>query len=473
MAEGIQRAGEWELIECKLLTSTGLDHNLLPHIMGVTLYENMYQSCIVGTLMMHNSLSLSNIAPIIGQEFISIKFGTPTMNDDNAKLDFTENVFHTRGLAKREVLDESEFIALDFVSTELFRNLRIRVSEAFDGSVSSIVSKMLKRIKCEKDRYIEPTNGRIRYIAPNLTPFGVIQKVLPRATSGTSSQKSPSPVYGFWESTKGMHFRTIDSCIAQQPRWRYTNIDMDRNLKNGQPSIMDGLSAIRGLALKTNDSMMDMATGVLNSTLITHNTHTKSFTKTEYNYLDAFEGEQHIGDGHPLYNNSGHAIEDKGKGRISDGTGKIFLSSTVEEKNTFIDPSYTDSSGNYSFVGYKPYTWLQRQHSQQHQLSEGIKINITVMGNTVVSAGDIVTVDLPKRQIDRVEGEKEKFDTFVQGDFLVKAIKHKFIVGQDHTMVIELVRDSVAVKYDEIETSIEPRPANTGHEFNDIYVIES
>ena len=51
------------------------------------------------------------------------------------------------------------------------------------------------------------------------------------------------------------------------------------------------------------------------------------------------------------------------------------------------------------------------------------------MGNTVVSAGDIVTVDLPKRQIDKVQGEKEKFDTFVQGDFLVKAIKHKFVVG--------------------------------------------
>jgi hypothetical protein len=472
MAEGIQRAGEWELLECKLLTSTGLDHDLLPHMLGITLYENIYQACMSGTLMMHNSFSLSNIAPIIGQEFISVKFRTPTMDDDNAKLDFTENVFHTRGVAKREVLDESEFIALDFVSTELMRNLRIRVSEAFDGSVSSIVSKMLKRVKCEKDRYIEPTNGRIRYIAPNLRPFGVIQKILPRAISGTSSQKSPSPVFLFWESTKGMHFRTIDSCIAQQPRWKYTNIAMDRT-SPVPPTILDGLSAIRGLALKTNDSMMDMATGVLNSTLITHNTHTKSFTKTQYNYLDAFESEQHIGDGHPLYNTSGHAIEDKGKGRISDGTGKIFLSSTVEEKNTFFDPSYTDSSGNYSFVGYKPYTWLQRQHSQQQQLTEAIKININVMGNTVVSAGDIVTVDLPKRQIDKVQGERDKFDTFVQGDFLVKAIKHKFIIGQDHTMAIELVRDSVAVKYDEIETSIEPRPANTGHEFNDIYVIES
>lgn len=473
MTEGIQRAGEWELLDCSLLTSTGLKHNLLPHIMGVTLYEDMDKPCISGSLMMHNSFSLTNIAPIIGQEFISIKFGTPTMNDDNAKLDFTENVFHTRGLTKREILDETELIGLDFVSTELMRNLRIRVSEAFDGSVSSIVSKMLQRVQCEKDRYIEPTNGRIRYIAPNLTPFGVIQKILPRAISGTSSQKSPSPVFGFWESTKGMHFRTVDSCIAQQPRWRYTNIDMERNLKHGQPSVFDGLSAIRGLALKTNDSMMDMATGVLNSTLITHNTHTKSFIKTEYNYLDAFENEQHIGDGHPLYNTSGHAIEDKGKGRISDGTGKIFLSSTVEQENTFFDPSYTDTSGNYSFVGNKPETWLQRRQSQLHQLTEAIKININVMGNTVVSAGDIVTVDLPKRQTDRVQGEKEKFDTFVQGDFLVKAIKHKFIVGQDHTMVIELVRDSVAVKYDEIETSIEPRPINTGHEFNDIYVIES
>jgi len=473
MTDGIQKAGQWDLLECNLLTSTGLKHNLLPHIIGVNLYENIFQSCMSGSLILHNSFSLSNIARIIGQEFITIKFATPTMDDDKAELDFTENVFHTRGLTKREVFNETEVIGLDFVAVELMRNLRVSVSESLEGSVSSIVSKMLKRVQCEKDRYIEPSNGRIRYIAPNITPYDVIRRIAPRAISGTTSDKSPSPVYAFWESTKGVHFRTIDSCIAQKPRWRYTDIDMNRNLNKGQPSVLDGLTAIRGLTLTTNDSMMDISTGVLSSTLITHNTHTKSFIKTEYNYLDKFENEQHIGGGHPLYSQSGHAIEKNGRGRISDGSGKTFLRSTVEQETTFFDPSYTDTAGNYSYMGNKPETWLQRRNSQINQLSEAITINIVVMGNTVVSAGDIVTVDLPKRQVDKVEGDRDKFDAFVQGDFLVKAIKHKFIVAGDHTMNIELVRDSIAIQHDEIEVSIEPRPKIGGLEYNDIYVIES
>ena len=44
MTDAIQRAGQWDLLECNLLTSTGLRHNLHPHIIGVTLYENMFQS---------------------------------------------------------------------------------------------------------------------------------------------------------------------------------------------------------------------------------------------------------------------------------------------------------------------------------------------------------------------------------------------------------------------------------------------
>ena len=54
----------------------------------------------------------------------------------------------------------------------------------------------------------------------------------------------------------------------------------------------------------------------------------------------------------------------------------------------------------------------------------------------------------------------------------MKAIKHTFVVGGDHTMNMELVRDSFAVEHEEIEVSIEPRPVNKGHEYNDIYVVE-
>ena len=103
---------------------------------------------------------------------------------------------------------------------------------------------------------------------------------------------------------------------------------------------------------------------------------------------------------------------------------------------------------------------------------DAITVRMDAMGNTVVSAGNMVNVDLPKKQTDKVEGEKDKFDAFVQGQFLVKAIKHTFVVGGDHTMNMELVRDSFAVEHEEIEVSIEPRPVNKGHEYNDIYVVE-
>ncbi len=466
----IQRAGQFDIEIATLYTSTGLAQDIRPNLVNITLYESMEFNSISGEMTLHTQFGLTNVGPIIGQEFLALKFSTPTLDDEKSQMDWSENTFHVRGIFDRQnVGTKSELINVKFVSGELMRNIRTKVSEALQGPISQIVSQMLDRVNCKKDRYIEPTNGQIKYVAPNVDPYEVVDALLPRAISSDASTSAASPVYYFWESTKGMHFRTLDSCIAQLPRWTYKTVNSASN--QGQKDVKRELENLQGWILGANDSMMDQSTGVMNSQLITHNTHTKSFTVKNYNYLDNFKNETHIGDGYPLYSLTPVSVADNGNERITDGKSKVFLNTTVEDNIIGNDPSHQDHAGVNSYRGNNPNAWQQRRQSQTMQLEEGIHCKINVWGNAVVSSGDIIKVDVPFYAYHSIEDKK--FDDFIQGDFLVRSIRHEFdFVGRNHHMEMSIVKDTIPVLHDAIESSIEPRPKRKGLEVTTLYEIE-
>tara|TARA_Y100001963_G_scaffold157434_1_gene253649 strand:- start:245 stop:1666 length:1422 start_codon:yes stop_codon:yes gene_type:complete len=468
-ATEIERAGQFELLVAELHTSTGLVQDITKNLINIQIWESMDYNSLYGEATIQSQYGLSNIGPIIGQEFLALKFRTPTIDDEKSQMDFSENVFHVRGIADRQSVGvSSEMINIKFVSAELMRNLRTRVSESLKGPISQIVGNMLSRVNCNKDKFIENTIGQIKWVAPNVTPYEVIQSLTPRAISGDASQSQASPTFWFWESMKGIHFRTLDSCIAQQPRWSYTTHESGSS--RAKEDVFTELSNLQGFILAANDSMMDHASGMMNSTLITHNTHTKSYTIKEYNYLDNFPKETHIGYGNPLYTGTPIGLRENGTDRFSDGQSKIFLNTTVED-NIGNDPSHLDFAGMNSYRGKNPNGWMQRRHSQVSQIYEGINAKINVWGNSVVSSGDIINIDVPFKSHHTLEDKK--FDDFLQGEFLVRAIRHEFdFLGQNHHMEMDCVKDTLPISYEDVDYPIEPIPSIKGDTITDLYETE-
>ena len=96
------------------------------------------------------------------------------------------------------------------------------------------------------------------------------------------------------------------------------------------------------------------------------------------------------------------------------------------------------------------------------QLENALNINIEVHGNTLINAGDKVTVNLPYTAA--VKGDT-KFDKFYQGPFLIKTIRHDFNVlsqPQQHKMYMNLVKDSLEERIAGPDDNYEPAATESG-----------
>ena len=144
MAEGLQGAGNFVVDKIELITSTGLNVNLLPNVVKITLFENIEQSCLTGTITIQDSINLSSYGPIIGQEFLSLKIRTPSVQEDDGIIDFSENLFAVHSLTAREKIGNNiQLFNLSFVSLELIKNQRIKIKKSFTLPWSDIVLSIL------------------------------------------------------------------------------------------------------------------------------------------------------------------------------------------------------------------------------------------------------------------------------------------------------------------------------------------
>ena len=115
-------------------------------------------------------------------------------------------------------------------------------------------------------------------------------------------------------------------------------------------------------------------------------------------------------------------------------------------------------------MAYDPHKCVQRRNSQMDQLENALNVNILVHGNTLINAGDKVILNLPyisSRQIPLASPSNDNFDRFYKGPFLIKRIRHDFIMTsspQKHRMYMNLVKDSLEEELDDtgpIEPSAE------------------
>ena len=98
LGTGVQYAGEYNLEECKLFSSTGVTARLDANVIEFNLFENMFVSGLVASLVIVDQNNLVMNMPIVGQEFISIKLTTKGIGS----FDFTENVFCVHRVGARQ-----------------------------------------------------------------------------------------------------------------------------------------------------------------------------------------------------------------------------------------------------------------------------------------------------------------------------------------------------------------------------------
>ena len=458
----MQTAGEFIIEELKLVTTTGLVVDLIGSVMGLTLFEDIFSMTVSGTIAIADSVNLASYGPLLGQEYLHLKISTPNFYDKSAVIDFSENAFLVHSISKREKLTGGvQGVVLSFVSQELVKNQRLKVTQSLTDTWSNIVIKMLTDpayIDTKKKIDIEPTAGIKKFVAPNIRPLDVVVIGMKQAIAEFKGE----PTYLFYETLKGFNFITLACLYNKAPQVEYTTIVPGSNpVGSNQYNVLTELKTVLDYEIiSNNDNIANYRTGMFGSKLITHDIINKSYDTQIYNYLDNFENESHIVGGgtagtpeFPLASAleiTTRRASTFGGGRwlrVSDFPARTFVMPTSLSGG--VDSQHTTSNNTNPYMAYDPHKWVQRRNSQMVQLENALNVNILVHGNTLINAGDKVILNLPyisSRQIPLASPSNDNFDRFYKGPFLIKRIRHDFIMTsspQKHRMYMNLVKDSL------------------------------
>ena len=428
----LRSGGEFNIIQCDLVLTTGKVVGLKASIMGLSIFEGIDQLTVTGTMTIQDAFNLASFGPIIGQEYLRLKIATPNLKGGENTIDYSSNPFVVTSIDDRVPIGNGvQATTLTFCSREFVINQRARVRRTLVGSYSDIVETMLYTdLDSDKELYSEPSADKKKIIAPNAKPFDIISM----ATKNAVSEKFNQSTYFFWESTSGFNFRTLGNMYAQTPVMSYLSSTAGTRTKNGVRDIMAELSAIESYRITGSpDTVWNYATGIFSSELIVHDIISKSYQKHIYNYSDNFSEEQHLGT-KPL------AINDPDGISVSSFPSKQYLKPTV---GVGTDQSFNDEFYQYAY-GSNKLELMQARNSQLSMMDSALQLSIDVVGTTVVKAGDIVKITIPS--VSAVKTTKnETEDMLYNGNFLIRSLRHDFdISNSKHRMSMNVTKDAIS-----------------------------
>jgi len=450
--EGLKRGGEFNAITAEIVLSTGKLIKLeSASILSLTIFENINEPAMSGKMIFQDSINLGSVGPLIGQEYLKIKITTPSVDDEDFMLDSTNQAYMVTSVRDRQDIGNGVQAAmLEFVSREMVINNRQRVRRTLVGSYSEIVEELLEKdLMCSKKLFVESSADNKKIVSTNNTPYSIIRT----ATKHAISSNHRDATYCFWETSRGLNFRTLGNMYNQAqydimsyiytiPGTRYANgrLNMDAEIKSIENWKITG----------GPNTLVNYGDGAYSSDLIVHDILSKSYKKTKYNYLKSFDSQVHVdGDeSRPLTNPLNLTLDGE---NVSSFPSRQYLKPAV---GSAIDKSH--GSGIYnSFSNDNFPKSIQSRNSQMAMIQNGLAITIDVVGNTLVCAGDIVTVIIPNTAA-YIEGNDTQ-DSLYNGSFLVTDLRHDFdFETYRHKMSMRVVKDSMNKKISSPSDNTEP-----------------
>lgn len=437
MAE-LQYAGEYDITQCKILTTSGKQFDILSVVQDIVIFESIFTQSITGIITILDTTDLVNNGPIIGEEKLQIKLLTPQVNEKpDTIIDYTKtplDIYKIGGL--RGDGEKASVLSLHFASQEVYKNAISKVSRSYKGSCSDIVDKIFRDkeyLDSDKEITIEETNGLRKIVFPSMKPFKAID-MLCRQSNSKNFKDSPS--YLFYETTKGYNFRSVDGLCSQEPKMTYEENIPDR-VEGGVKNIDVNLRTINEFSVigprNTNDNIYE---GMLSSNIKVHDIYNKKINYFTYNYFDEFDKDIHLED-KPYISESKDKLSNKGLADYSNAMNFVTITSNGK---SFDEPD------NYPYAPDDLEKIVMRRNSRLRQFQNSITLNMMIPGNTFIKAGDVLDIKIGASSTvtDRTN------DPNYTGKYLITKIRHNFNNSKKdvrHTINMTVVKDSVDYEY--------------------------
>ena len=438
------KAADFRIDELTLKSSSGSTFKDFQKIVfGLRFESTIFTNNMVGSLIVSDTSNLPLNMPLLGQDFLTVKLSTPTINQP-----IIDNVFCISEMTDREDISQgAQMYRLNLDSPETLLSNRVRIKNSFTDTPSSIVENIIRgKLKSTKELTIQKTTGVRKFVSPNLRPFDFIRNLTRESISSKGS-----PHYLFFESTRGYHFVSTDYMYSLPIRAKLIPSEPSL-IKHGKRDLETEIDNIIEYRTTASPSTLFVTRGgMLSSILTVYNIFEKSYEVYDYDYFRDFDTHSRTGE-NPIYLES----------PIDDEENTI---STFPDANINLHPTsksgQSDKRYSGSFSDNQSETWLLKRRSKILEHSMGKSIQVMIHGRTDLAVGDMVHVTLP------VTGKthgKDEYDPFLSGKYLITHMEHIFSIADDnmsHSITMNLSQDGVDKFFEIVGNSVQPKKGDS------------
>ena len=414
--------------------------NLMPFMVELNLFEDLYGSTISGEVILQDSLGLISSYGLNGTEFIQIQ-----LQKSSTDTDFYSRNFRVYRIGERVVGDNNDYevFSLLFCSEEFMLSEQYRISKSFKGQqISTIIATIMNvYLKTQKQVTIEPTLGNYDFVLPNKKLFETINWL----TTYAQSQSSPGD-YVFFENSSGYYFMTLAKLYQQNVYGNYKfdpkNIANDLNQQVNNVTDFEVLNFYDNLAAVTNGTFAnkvitfnvlqrkkDSSTGVFNySKYLSTKPSSLNSGPITNDYVNRL--------GATMYNMPPVSISGLETGclRLSSSNGGDKLSSGIQAKkavdsvaNDIMTEKYLPNRvGKLALINYT-------------------KIKVTIPGDPNICIGKVVNFNTyriePSVFSQGQNNATRTPDPLYSGKYLVTAVRH-VVKNNSYITIMEMAKES-------------------------------
>lgn len=456
-SEVLVHAGDYNLEELTILTNSGELVDFSNFMLELNLFEDLFSPCLNGNIVLADATNLISNLPITGNEYITMKMRTPTLEDVGYNV--IEKSFQIYSISDRLLNDDrSQYYIISFISIEGNLDPSIPVSRSFNGTTDEVATKVYEEhIQCNRRVDVEgsatplfiydaPHTSRIKYTSNYWSPFKNMNFISKRV-KGT---KLFGADYLFFESNKSFHFASLESLIDAQ---KNTGIFEEYVIERDGSKMPRRISEIPCIGHQFDTSMTKVENFKMIKTVdILEGNDNGSFASCIYGYDFLTK---------KIVSKTVDFAKDM-KSFIKTGDGSI-LPPNITRDPLASKQFFSYNSGMYNDFattdeedlpnGATVNKMADRILYRKSYLSsfDNYKFEMTIPGRTDIEVGQLINLLHPAPEKPTNDKDIDSIlDPLLSGLYIISAIHHRFDKTR-HVMDVEIIKNGLSSSFGEDE----------------------
>ena len=445
----IEFAGDYDLNHVFLHNHLKEITDIKKMMIELNVFESIFNNALTGSLVITDAQNLIAKLELNGTERISFKLSTPGALGNRNTIDASVETGHPFYVYKitdrRQIAPGTNLYTLHFGSREFIRNLRTKVSQAYSGNIAYQVIKILmdeNYLDSRKEISYEPTGNINDIVVPNMRPFDAINMIAKK----TLPEKSDGVGYYFYETTKGMYFRSWENMVSVRGRYNrdtkqvFRYMPMNVNDETIDDKMNHDYQSVESYRFVNNfhDIAANTALGTYAHKAITYNLFDKSYNEAIYNYEIDYARSKHTDQTADRFAKEKYAVAAESIVDTDDKRISQYPDSRISLQTTTQFLHNEDKGARYGLDVIQDGVKFVQGESQKNSIIHGTTLHMVVKGQSYLEPGDIIEFKLVSVDEKNPDGEE---DPQYSGRYVITKIRHQ-VNATKYTCAVECVKDS-------------------------------